>query len=110
MRVLVSGICGFVGSELALGLRRAGHEICGFDNFSRPGSQLNQPRLEAAGIEFWRGDVRHEADLDRARGIDWLVDAAANPSANSEPTKPQIPLTRTRMIRDYSRPGRKVSR
>jgi len=80
MRILVSGICGFVGSELALGLRRAGHEVCGFDNFSRPGSQLNQPRLEAAGVEFWRGDVRNEADLERARGIDWVVDAAANPS------------------------------
>ena len=80
MRILVSGICGFVGSELALGLRGAGHEVCGFDNFSRPGSPLNQPRLEAAGIEFWRGDVRNEADLARARKIDWVVDAAANPS------------------------------
>ena len=80
MRILVSGICGFVGSELALGLRRAGHVVCGFDNFSRPGSPLNQPRLEAAGIEFWRGDVRNEGDLARARKIDWVVDASANPS------------------------------
>ena len=80
MRILVSGICGFVGSELALGLRRAGHEVCGFDNFSRPGSPLNQSRIKEAGIEFWRGDVREEKDLERARGIDWVIDAAANPS------------------------------
>lgn len=80
MRVLVSGVCGFVGSELALGLRRAGHEVCGFDNFSRPGSELNRPRVEAAGVGFWPGDVRNEADLDRVRGIDWVIDAAANPS------------------------------
>ena len=80
MRVLVSGVCGFVGSELALGLRRAGHEVCGFDNFSRPGSELNRPRIEAAGVGFWPGDVRNEADLDRVRGIDWVIDAAANPS------------------------------
>lgn len=80
MRILVSGVCGFVGSELALGLRRAGHEVCGFDNFSRPGSALNEPRLVAAGVEFWRGDVRSESDLERVAGIDWVIDAAANPS------------------------------
>ena len=80
MRVLVSGVCGFVGSELALGLRSAGYEVCGFDNFSRPGSERNRPRIEAAGIEFWRGDVRQEEDLARVKGIDWVIDAAANPS------------------------------
>ncbi|MBU3666287.1 MAG: NAD-dependent epimerase/dehydratase family protein [Chthoniobacterales bacterium] len=80
MRILVSGVCGFVGSELALGLRLAGHEVCGFDNFSRPGSELNRARIESAGVEFWRGDVRDENDLVRVRGIDWVIDAAANPS------------------------------
>lgn len=80
MRILVSGVCGFVGSELALGLRRAGHDVAGFDNFSRAGSELNRPRVESAGVEFWRGDVRNEDDLARVRGIDWVIDAAANPS------------------------------
>ena len=80
MRILVSGVCGFVGSELALGFRKAGHEVCGFDNFSRRGSELNRPRIEEAGVEFWKGDVRNEADLERVRGIDWVIAAAANPS------------------------------
>ncbi|MFM8887137.1 MAG: NAD-dependent epimerase/dehydratase family protein, partial [Chthoniobacterales bacterium] len=80
MKIFISGVCGFVGSELALGLRRAGHAVCGCDNFIRPGSQLNQARLEAAGVEFWKGDVRFEKDLERAKGIDWVIDAAANPS------------------------------
>ena len=80
MSVLISGVCGFVGSELALGLRSAGYEVCGFDNFSRPGSERNRPRIEAAGIEVWRGDVRQEEDLARVKGIDWVIDAAANPS------------------------------
>jgi CDP-paratose 2-epimerase len=80
MKILISGVCGFVGSELALGLRAAGHEVCGFDSFIRPGSELNQPRIESAGVEFWRGDVRSEPDLERARGIDWVIDAAANAS------------------------------
>jgi CDP-paratose 2-epimerase len=80
MKILISGVCGFVGSELALGLRAAGHEVCGFDSFIRPGSERNQPRIESAGVEFWRGDVRSERDLERARGIEWVIDAAANPS------------------------------
>jgi len=80
MRILISGVCGFVGSELALGLCRAGHTVCGFDNFSRAGSELNLPRLEAAGVECARGDVRFEKDLERWRDLDWVVDAAANPS------------------------------
>jgi CDP-paratose 2-epimerase len=80
VKVLISGVCGFVGSELALGLRAAGHEVCGFDSFIRPGSERNQPRIEAPGVDFWRGDVRSERDLERARGIDWVIDAAANPS------------------------------
>lgn len=80
MKILISGVCGFVGSELALGLRRAGHAVTGFDNFSRPGSELNRPRIENAGVEFFRGDVRFEKDLAGVRGIDWVIDAAANPS------------------------------
>ena len=80
MKIFISGICGFVGSEMALGLRAAGYAVCGCDNFSRAGSELNGPRLEAAGVEVWRGDVRFEKDLERARGIDWVIDAAANPS------------------------------
>ena len=80
MKIFISGACGFVGSELALGLREAGHEVSGCDNFSRPGSALNRPRLESAGVDFWRGDVRQEKDLERVRGVDWVIDAAANPS------------------------------
>jgi CDP-paratose 2-epimerase len=80
MKIFISGACGFVGSELALGLRGAGHDVAGCDNFSRPGSELNLPRLEAAGVRIWRGDVRFEKDLAEAKGIDWVIDAAANPS------------------------------
>ena len=80
MKIFISGVCGFVGSEMALGLRGAGYAVCGCDNFSRAGSELNLPRLEAAGVEVWRGDVRFEKDLELAREIDWVIDAAANPS------------------------------
>ena len=62
MKIFISGVCGFVGSEMALGLRRGGHVLAGCENFSRAGSELILPRLAAAGVEFWRGDVRFEKE------------------------------------------------
>jgi CDP-paratose 2-epimerase len=43
-RILISGICGFVGSTIALRLRQVGARvgIVGFDNFIRAGSELNR--------------------------------------------------------------------
>jgi CDP-paratose 2-epimerase len=78
----ITGICGFVGSELALQLARrfAGTQIAGLDNFSRPGSETTRPRLKAAGITVRHGDVRCASDLDALGDADWVIDAAANPS------------------------------
>jgi CDP-paratose 2-epimerase len=82
MRILIAGICGFVGSELALSLRRRLPEaqLAGIDNFSRAGSETTRPRLKAAGVSVKFGDVRCAADLDAAGDADWVIDAAANPS------------------------------
>src|SRR6266403_303387 len=82
MRILISGICGFVGSTLALGLRETSEkaEIFGFDNFVRPGSELNRLALRAAGINVRHGDLRNASDIDALPNADWVIDAAANPS------------------------------
>jgi CDP-paratose 2-epimerase len=44
MRILISGVCGFAGSTIAKALLEAGkdHEVLGFDNFIRPGSETNR--------------------------------------------------------------------
>jgi CDP-paratose 2-epimerase len=82
MRILISGICGFVGSTLALSLRETldGSKILGFDNFSRPGSELNRLRLRGAGIDFIHADLRNASDIETLPKADWVIDAAANPS------------------------------
>jgi CDP-paratose 2-epimerase len=82
VRILISGICGFVGSALARALRECeeGFEVAGFDNFARPGSELNRVALRRLGVGVTHGDVRSAADVDAIPAADVVIDAAANPS------------------------------
>ncbi|GAB1488557.1 NAD-dependent epimerase/dehydratase family protein [Opitutaceae bacterium] len=82
MRILISGICGFVGSTLAKALlgKVSDLQIVGFDNFIRPGSELNRAELKRLGIRLFHGDLRSATDLETLPPVDWVIDAAANPS------------------------------
>jgi CDP-paratose 2-epimerase len=82
MKLLITGICGFVGSSLAESLleRRAGISILGVDNLMRPGSELNRARLRKLGVTFMHGDIRSASDFESLPAVDWVIDAAANPS------------------------------
>lgn len=82
MKILITGICGFVGSTLARGWLESepGLLIHGIDNFSRPGSELNRNSLQELGIKLFHGDIRSAADFDELPAVDWVIDAAANPS------------------------------
>jgi CDP-paratose 2-epimerase len=82
MRILISGICGFVGGAVAKSLLAAdrSHQIHGFDNFIRPGSESNRAELKALGIRLHHADVRAASDLETLPAAEWVIDAAANPS------------------------------
>ncbi|HWA88138.1 MAG TPA: NAD-dependent epimerase/dehydratase family protein [Opitutus sp.] len=80
MNLLISGVCGFVGSTLARELAARGDRICGFDNFIRPGSETNREHLKKHGVALVHADVRAASDIDALPPADWVIDAAANPS------------------------------
>ena len=82
MNILITGICGFVGSALAECLlqRNEGLSIYGIDNLMRSGSEINRARLHSLGITFIHGDIRAASDFEMLPKADWVIDAAANPS------------------------------
>ena len=69
MKVLITGVAGFVGSALAASLleRCEGISICGIDNLMRPGSETNRARLKQMGVQFIHGDIRCAAISQRFR-------------------------------------------
>jgi CDP-paratose 2-epimerase len=46
MKILITGGCGFVGSNIAFFLKKKNHEVFTLDNFFRKGSRLNYLRLK----------------------------------------------------------------
>ena len=82
MKILITGICGFVGSTLAKALLNyiPGCQIAGIDNFSRSGSWINKSVLQQLGVQIFHGDIRVASDLEILPRVDWVIDAAANPS------------------------------
>lgn len=80
-KILITGICGFVGSTVARRLAAAGAcEIHGMDNLSRPGSEQNRREITKLCTRFHHGDLRMESDLANISHVDWVIDASANPS------------------------------
>ena len=82
MKILLTGICGFVGSVLARAWMEAEEnlQIYGLDNLIRPGSELNRGPLTELGIRLFHGDIRLASDFEVLPKVDWVIDAAANPS------------------------------
>lgn len=104
MRVLITGGAGFVGANLAVGLaaRHAGWDLIAFDNLHRPGSELNLPRLEQAGVEFVEADVRHPDALAAIEGMDALVECSAEPSAQAGVDGDTAYAVHTNMVGAYN--------
>ncbi len=92
MKVLVTGGCGFLGSNLCLFYRKKGAEVIAYDNlakheFSRipyikpEARNFNKQLLENAGVKVVVQDVRDFDNLLKcAQGCDYICHTAAQPA------------------------------
>lgn len=77
MKVLITGICGFIGHNIASYLYSRGYEVLGIDNFERISPRA--PRiLKSLGIEMYKVDIRNREKLrDLMRDVDVVIHTAA---------------------------------
>ena len=78
---LVTGVAGFIGSNLTDELLDRGYEVSGIDNF-QTGQRSNLDRLEERDdFNFVHGDIRNRKDVTEAmEGVDYVFHQAAVPS------------------------------
>ncbi|MDF3065692.1 MAG: galE [Polyangiaceae bacterium] len=78
MRLLVTGVAGFIGSNLTHALLERGHAVVGVDNLSQ-GERLNMASFaEHPAYEFHQEDIRDAAAMRRlVTGCDAVVHLAA---------------------------------
>lgn len=66
MKLLITGGCGFLGSNLATDALARGDELVVFDNLYRNGSRENLTWLQSQGkFQFEHGDIRNQNDITR---------------------------------------------
>ncbi|MEO1286893.1 MAG: GDP-mannose 4,6-dehydratase [Chloroflexota bacterium] len=78
MRIMITGVAGFIGSNLAQHLLTQGHEIVGIDNMSQ-GEPLNMASFkEHENFHFHEADIMNLDDMiSLSEGCDMIVHMAA---------------------------------
>ncbi|WP_298513241.1 NAD(P)-dependent oxidoreductase [uncultured Kordia sp.] len=84
MKILITGIAGFIGSHVAEHLHNLGHEVIGIDNFSDyyPVTLKNKNAavLGAKGIDIILADLRETTSIEKLPAtVDYIFHFAAQP-------------------------------
>ncbi|MEI6242177.1 MAG: NAD-dependent epimerase/dehydratase family protein [Chlamydiota bacterium] len=84
-KIVITGGAGFVGSHLAISLKRDNPHIkvISLDNLYRRGSELSLRRLRDAEVEFVHGDIRCKEDIAAIFNFDLLIECSAEPSVQA---------------------------
>jgi len=102
MNVLITGGCGFLGTNLCLYFKRRGAEVVAYDNLAKhefmrnpyikPEARLhNKITLEKSGVEVVVADVRDKETLQKkAEACDYICHTAAQPAMTISWEDPEL--------------------
>src|SRR5690606_33210053 len=96
-RWLITGVAGFIGSNLLEALLKLGQRVTGLDNFATGHARNLEQVREAVGPQAWsnfrmiEGDIRNPDDCrDACRDVDYVLHQAALGSVARSIDNPQL--------------------
>ncbi len=80
MKILITGGCGFIGSNLSLYLRKKNYDIYTLDNLSRRGSKYNYELLLKNKIKNYKLNIEDTKKILKLPKFDLIIDCCAEPA------------------------------
>ena len=77
MRVLITGGCGFIGTNISTFLKKRGCNISTLDNLSRKGSFFNYQILKKLNIKNYKFDISNGKKFNALPKFDLIIDCCA---------------------------------
>ena len=85
MKILITGGCGFVGSNIAIYLKKKlkKAEIFSLDNLMRSGSVVNENRLKEQKIKNFKINIENYKKIKLLPKFNLVIDCCAEPAIES---------------------------
>ena len=90
MKILITGGCGFVGSNLCIFIKKniSKAKVYSLDNLYRKGSKLNQKRLKLYRIKNFNFDIKDNLKVSKLPKFDLIIDCCAEASVEISAKQP----------------------
>ena len=85
-KILITGGCGFIGSNLVEYLHYNNFKVDSLDNLSRSGSKLNEIRL-VKKIKNYRFNILNKTKINKLSKYDIIIHCSADSSVNTPKDK-----------------------